>query len=164
MALSSAQTITQLKSLYKTEEYTRSFFAWGSGLVNDVSQTPVSRIEFYIGSQDESTRKKAIDFCKKLEAVGCGKLILGRHGRKSRMQWTYTLRSIGAVACGQSGSLEPREIEPEDEEEDDKTATIESKIPLSGGTTATLILPEDLSELDVIKLVDFIKRQTVKKT
>jgi hypothetical protein len=160
--ISEDNVIRQLRALFRNHAYS-PFFVWASGLVNDVSQTPVSRIEFHLEAQEEGSRKNALDFCNKLKDAGCGKLILGRHGKKSRMQWAFTLRSIGAAAKGEVGTLEPREMETEQDAEDDKTSVIRSEIPLSGATRAILELPEDLSELDVLKLIDFIKRQVVKK-
>jgi len=153
----SAARISRLRDLYKTEEFAR-FFEWASDFKNDVSQTTVSRIQDQIGTRSDGTRGSVLDFCKKLEAAGCGRLVLGRHQRKTRMEWAYTLRSIGAVARGDTNELEPREAES-DEEGSNQPAMMRIEIPLRANhPRASLELPEDATEFDIRKLIDFIQR------
>jgi len=84
----------------------------------------------------DAARGDAIAFCKKLEAIGCGAFKVGRHGKKSRMEWRWTLRSIGAVASGRSDEVEIREAEEEEEE------LLRIEVPLrSRSVRAVLELP-----------------------
>ncbi len=156
----SANHTARLRDLYRTDDLA-SFFDWASEFKNDVSQTTVSRIQVQIGNGLGERPKAALDFCKKLEAVGCGRLVLGRHGKKSRMEWAYTLRSIGAVARGDTTDLEPRDTDTEDNESE-HPAIIRLEIPLRGNQKASIELPEDFSELDVKRLIDSIRRHFLK--
>jgi hypothetical protein len=156
----SANHVARLRDLYQTDELA-SFFDWASEFKNDVSQTTVSRIQAQIGNGLGERPKAALDFCKKLEALGCGRLVLGRHGKKSRMEWAYTLRSIGAVARGDTAELDPRDTDTEDEESE-HPAIIRLEIPLRGNQKASIELPEDISENDVKRLLDWIGRHFLK--
>lgn len=156
----SAVHIAQLRDLYSTDELA-SFFDWASEFKNDVSQTTVSRIQAQIGSGSGERPKTALDFCRKLEAASCGRLVLGRHKKKSRMEWAYTLRSIGAVARGDTAELEPRDTEAEDDKSE-HPAKIRLEIPLRGNQKASIELPGDFSELDAKRLLDSIRRLFLK--
>lgn len=161
MVLQSAAYVAGLQSLYRNERFA-SFFDWASQFKNDVSQTTVSRIQAQMESGSDDRRSSALDFCKKLESAGCGKLVLGRHGRKSRMEWAYTLRSIGAVARGDADDLEPREGDPE-EDESGQPAMVRFEIPLRAGyPKASVELPEGFLDQDVRKLINFIQNHLLK--
>ena len=157
MASQSAAYVGGLRRLYEDERLA-SFFDWASEFKNDVSQTTVSRIQAQIESGSDDPRSLALDFCKKMAAEGCGKLVLGRHGKKSRMEWAYTLRSIGAVARGDDDYLEPREGDP-DEDESGQPAMVRFEIPLRGASypKASVELPEGFSDQDVTTLIDFFQ-------
>ena len=156
----SANHTARLRDLYRTDDLA-SFFDWASEFRNDVSQTTVTQIQARIGNGLGERPKAALDFCKKLEAVGCGRLVLGRHGKKSRMEWAYTLRSIGAVARGDTADLEPRDTDIEDEDSE-HPATIRLEITLRRNQKASIELPEDASELDVKKLLEAIRHHFLK--
>ena len=161
MPSQSAAYVTRLRSLYQNERFA-SFFDWASEFKNDVSQTTVSRIQAQMESGSDDRRSPALDFCKKMEAAGCGKLVLGRHGKKSRMEWAYTLRSIGAVARGDVDDLEPREGDP-DEDESGQPAMVRFEIPLRAGyPKASVELPEGFLDQDVRKLMSFIQNHLLK--
>lgn len=157
----SAAYIAGLRELYQDERFA-SFFDWASEFRNDVSQTTVSRIQAQIESGSDNQRSLALDFCKKMEAVGCGKLVLGRHGKKSRMEWAYTLRSIGAVARRDSDELEPREGDPDDDESG-QPGMVRFEIPLrTGYPRASVELPEGYLDQDIRKLISFIQNNLLK--
>lgn len=157
MERKSSATYDALHRLYNTEGFA-GFFDWASEFKNDVSQTTVSRIQTQIESGSGERPKAALEFCRMLEEAGCGRLVLGRHGKKSRMEWAYTLRSIGDVARRRTNDLEPRD-EDLDDEDHDQPAMIRFEIPLrSNLPKASVELPEGYSESDLKKLILFIQR------
>lgn len=151
--------VTRLRSLYQDDQFT-DFFEWASDFLNDVSQTTVSRIETQIRRKpgNRQRRNPALDFCDLLQEAGLGRLVLGRHNRKTRMEWSYTLRSIGAVARGDTDELEPREEDPE-EDEAGQPAMARFEIPLrTGHLKASVELPDDFVDQDVRKIIKFFER------
>jgi hypothetical protein len=153
--------VARLRSLYKDDQFT-DFFEWASDFLNDVSQTTVSRIETQIQRKpgNRQRRSPALDFCDLLQELGLGRLVLGRHNRKTRMEWSYTLRSIGAVARGDTDELEPREEDPdEDEDEAGQPAMSRFEIPLrTGHLKASVEFPENFGDQDVRKIIKFLER------
>ena len=155
--------VARLRSLYRDEQFT-DFFEWASNFTNDVSQTTVRSIETQIRRQpgNRQRRSPALDFCDLLQEAGLGRLVLGRHNRKTRMEWSYTLRSIGAVARGDTDELEPREEDP-DEDETGQPAMIRFEIPLRAGhPKASVELPEGFVDQDVRKLIKFVEDHLLK--
>ena len=153
MSRPSANQPDPLSDLYEEDRY-KGFFDWASQFKNDVSTTSLDKIEQELQRADpDVVRGDAIAFCKKLEAIGGGTFKVGRHGKKSRMEWRWTLRSIGAVASGRSDEVEVREAEEEEEE------LLRIEVPLrSSSVRAVLELPSSLSEQDVKKLIGIIKQ------
>ncbi|PZP44813.1 MAG: hypothetical protein DI601_11230 [Azospirillum brasilense] len=58
-----------------------------------------------------SSRSALIELARELGEIGCGEFIVGRKGWKSRIRWSYSLRSLGQAAQGQTSELV--EIDPE---------------------------------------------------
>lgn len=60
-----------------------------------------TELEALIGGADSGEgawKKEAFDFFKKLESMGCGKVLLGRRGSKTRIRWT----PYGAIAVARA--------------------------------------------------------------
>jgi hypothetical protein len=97
--------VINLRHLYMGDIVARQFFEWVGSRQNDARFTNVDRIE----DISNASRAEAINFCKKIDQLGYGKFVVGRKGRKSRIEWNnYTLLSLGEVARGIGSSL--REI------------------------------------------------------
>jgi hypothetical protein len=51
-------------------------------------------------------RRKAIELAKQFDRLGCGRYTIGRRGAPSRIEWAFSLKSIGQAAVGQASVLE----------------------------------------------------------
>jgi hypothetical protein len=99
---------TGVRRLYQSDDNVKAFFDWVGTRQNDSRATTVDRI-LTIG---DIGRAEAINLCKKLQKLGCGKFVVGRRGSKSRIEWDYSLLSLGKTATGISEKVV--EIETED--------------------------------------------------
>lgn len=155
----------ELRRLYGESRET-AFFDWAGGFKNDVSATTIDRIERELRRADPNlSRSEVIEFCKQLTGLGCGIYKVGRHGRPSRMEWLYTLRSIGAVACGQSDDLESREADApgntdsSDRDEKPEHLLVRVEVPLSrGAARAILQIPRSLTAEDIESIYEMIQK------
>lgn len=152
-----ANQLNPLRELYKDARY-KGFFDWASQFKNDVSATTLDRIEQELQRADRDIiRRDAIEFCKKLQEIGCGTFKVGRHNYKSRMEWRWVLRTIGEVASGIS-----EEIEVKGEDEAD---LIRIEVPLRDRPVrAVLELPTLLSGRDAKRLIAVIERHSSEDT
>lgn len=140
----SGESPEELRRFYKEDRF-RVFFDWAARFKNDVSKTTLDTIEREL-RRDVSgvTRTQVLEFCKDLERIGCGTFVLGRRGHPSRMEWRWTIRSIGAFACSQADDIEIRESEDQDEAPEQHQIRIE--LPLRRGSVlAILVIPQSLS-------------------
>jgi hypothetical protein len=92
----------QVQSLYAEDKGAMAFFNWAAARTNDVSETSVDRI----AQVSELTYPEARELAKAICEIGCGELVFGRKGRKSRIRWHRSLKSLGLAASGQSVEIE----------------------------------------------------------
>lgn len=91
-----------LRELYEEESGAREFLKWASERQNDATRTSIDRLEQKAGVD----RRKAIDLAKQFDRLGCGRYIIGRRGAPSRIEWAFSLKSIGRAAVGETSALE----------------------------------------------------------
>ena len=96
-----------LRELYEEDSGAREFLKWASGRQNDAARTSIDRLEQKAGVD----RRKAIELAKQFDRLGCGRYIIGRRGAPSRIEWQFSLKSIGRAALGEGGTLET--VDPE---------------------------------------------------
>jgi hypothetical protein len=106
-----SEIVRKIKALYHDDERAQKLFDWLAGRTNDVAETSIDRIAHMI----EVSRFDAIELAKLLSEIGVCEFIVGRKGWKSRVQWRYSVRSLGQAANGSSARIE--KIDPELEEE-----------------------------------------------
>lgn len=153
--------LEKLRTLARRKEYGR-FFEHAQDRAYAVRSTTVDRI---MGIADIG-RNEALEFARNLSSAKVGTLKLGRRGGKSRLDWTYTLASIGRVALGKSEELERIADSTEqirDWDQDDKSIEDMTLRPHRifycplRNYTASLRLPGDLTRDDIDRLTKFIK-------
>ncbi len=96
-----------LRDLYEDDPGAREFLKWASERQNDAARTSIDRLEQKAGID----RRKAIELAKQFDRLGCGRYIIGRRGAPSRIEWGFSLKSIGRAAVGEVGVLET--VDPE---------------------------------------------------
>lgn len=96
-----------IRSVYEEIEGGRIFLDWAAARTNDAAETSIDRMT----QVADISRFQAIELAKALCAAGCGEYIIGRKGWKTRVRWSFSLRSIGKAATGETVELE--ELDPE---------------------------------------------------
>ncbi|MGH7708984.1 MAG: hypothetical protein ACREM6_13845 [Vulcanimicrobiaceae bacterium] len=96
-----------LRDLFEEDPAAREFLKWASERQNDAARTSIDRLEQKAGVD----RRKAIELAKQFDRLGCGRYIIGRRGAPSRIEWEFSLKSIGRAAVGEAGTLET--VDPE---------------------------------------------------
>lgn len=96
-----------LRELFEEDPGAREFLKWASERQNDAARTSIDRLEQKAGVD----RRKAIELAKQFDRLGCGRYIIGRRGAQSRIEWAFSLKSIGRAAVGEGGALET--VDPE---------------------------------------------------
>lgn len=71
---------------------------WAASRVHDASETSIERIMQVL----QLDRRAAISLARWVENAGCGRFVIGRKRHKSRICWTFSLKSIGQTIneCG----------------------------------------------------------------
>ena len=105
----------ELRALYKKGGGWREFFDLLSSYTNRRSQLSAENAEQYSGLAYETV----VGFLKQLAALGVGTFRFGRHGKKTRIIWKYSPRSVGEVAQGKRAELEAYSPDGEAEGPDD---------------------------------------------
>jgi hypothetical protein len=97
---------SEIRRLYRENEAAKAFFDRAADRKNDATDTSVQRIAQIIGID----RYEALQLARSLHEAGCGRLIVGRKGQKTRFEWDYSLPALGKVARNESGAV-LREVE-----------------------------------------------------
>jgi hypothetical protein len=97
---------SEIRRLYRENEPAKTFFDRAADRKNDATETSVQRIAQIIGID----RYEALQLARSLHEAGCGRLIVGRKGQKTRFEWAYSLPALGKVARNESGAV-LREVE-----------------------------------------------------
>jgi hypothetical protein len=110
-------------------------------------------------------KKESLDFFRKLESFGCGKLIMGRRKQKTRLQWgacgaiavakAFLSEDIGVGTSGQSVSqLGDSDSHPQSET---PFGFHRHKFLLRKDMNVHFTLPLDLSKEEANRLAEFIR-------
>jgi len=106
------EVVLALRALCARNAGARAFFTWAdSERQNSASSTSIDVLERKSGLG----RSASIALLKDLEKIGCGKYIVGRHRKKTRISWDYGLKSIARAARGEIERLDPVDLHLEAE-------------------------------------------------
>jgi len=148
-----------LRALVGENEAARRLFKRFAGRKNDAREMNVERAA-WLASSDYQTM---LGVFKELDRLGAGVFVVGRHGYASRIQWNYSIRSLGEIAMGESNLPEdvPADAVAEDlaEDGDEETgnASIKHEFQLRQGFKVQFALPADLTEKEAERLGQFVK-------
>ncbi len=157
---------TDLCDLYNEDFVAQSLLDIFATRKNDVRVTTARRA----ARLAQATRGEIIAVFKRLAEIGAGEFKMGRRGAPTRMEWNYSVRSLGIAAQG--GSAELASIDPLslDESEADSTENegqwsdwdsddgIEHNFQLRPDTRISIRLPKDLNAKEAERLAGFIRQ------
>jgi hypothetical protein len=155
---------TKIKRLYTSTALARSFFKWAASRVNDRTETTLDRLEVVL----QTGRRDVVALARSLDEIGCGKFIEGRRGAHSRIQWHYSLRSLGLVAIGTKDAVEDVDAELAADESNRAGGEESGTAPEAGGegirhqftlrpdVRVEFLLPKDLTSREAERLASFI--------
>ncbi len=97
---------------------------------------------------------------KQLGDIGVGRFIPGRHGYVSRMEWKFSIRSLGEVAQGRGKRLNDVAADADMDDAvsstDSKEQLVEHEFLLRANLKVKLSLPSDLNQKEVDRLSAFL--------
>lgn len=146
--------VPALQKILQDNPWAKDFFRWAALRTNNTQSTAIDRIETKtgIGYYD------VISLMKMLEREGLVRFIAGRKGHKSRVEWNFSIKSIGEAALGETVSLGA--VGDDDDEEDgdeDFKDNIQHSYTLRPGLTVTISLPADFTQKEAERLSSFIQ-------
>lgn len=150
-------TISTLKQIYRKNEWARPFFEWAANRQKDANVTTIERLVTLTGIG----YRELITLARMLEDVGIVRFIPGRKGFKSRIEWNFSVKNIGAASMGKADEL----VEVGSDVEDDSiseniradTDTIQHTYSLRPDRTITITLPKDFTSKEAERFASFIQ-------
>src|ERR1700747_3737824 len=135
----------RLKNLYQENSVARLILDQAARRQRNQSETKVDRIIALLAAQGHDvSRGEVIESFRRLEDLGAGQFVSGRHGWPSRFVW-----SVGMVSVGKAAAGEPQEIEsisPENVEEEIGSVVLSHSFYLRADTLVTVDLLVDLTK------------------
>ena len=157
-------TISILTALYRDDPSAKAILDYFSTRKKAMRVSSVDRI----GYKSKVAYAEVVRVFKELANAGCGQFLNGRKGYKSRMEWEYSLVSLGLVAKGEAAIPEPIDLSSLDEEEDDLVAMPADDVEDEDGMLSHVFqlrqdmplhfnLPPDLTAREAERLATFIR-------
>lgn len=133
----------ELRELGDDEDY-KILFEWFANAGQHRDETSVDHLKKRTGIE----RQYIVDFFKRLESIGVGTFIVGRHGKRSRIFLRYERSDIGEAGLGSLQKIEPRYEDDEEPSalEDDKHV---QKILKSFQKTISVVLGCDRDAISI---------------
>ena len=149
--------VRKLRAFYEENSWARPFFDWAGNRQNDAAETNLDRICQKSGIDYDSAKRLA----EAIDAINVGSYVVGRKGHKTRIQWKYSLKSIGAAARGASLRLNERSTDNEGEDDDtwgsENETDIEHRFRLRENRVISFVLPRDLTQREAERLSTFVQ-------
>lgn len=161
-----SELVAGLRGLYQKDEVARRLFDNLAARQKDRRMMPATRA----AALADASHGEIVTLFRKLDELGAGEFKLGRRGSKTRIEWLYSVRSLGEVAQGAAGQpeeIDPAELEDTETETSDADA-LESEMAegewlvhpfqLRPGLRITIKLPVDLTSKEAERLAGFIRQ------
>ncbi|HXX24419.1 MAG TPA: hypothetical protein VEO19_14835 [Terriglobia bacterium] len=154
-----------LRAFYTSDPQAKVIFDHLAKFVKNMGSTKVDQLLWRLSSEDNPpNRWYVIRFFRKLEELGCGRLVVGRWNNKTRFEWSSGLVDVSHAAQGQDIKIGPApqadaEVEVETAAGDAPTDdnVVEHPYLLRKGQYVRLQLPVDLTPAEAKRLADFIQ-------
>jgi hypothetical protein len=145
----------KLQDLYQKKDQYAKIFDILSNRKQNRSETPIDSIIADLSDSSLETRQLVIEFFRKLEETGAGRLMVGRKGRKTRFCWDEgtTLTEVGSTASSPNGS-HPSAQPSHDAAH--QVTLLSHSYNLRADFTVGLRLPSDLTRSEAKRLSEFI--------
>ena len=130
--------IDSLREFYQVSDAARKVLDWAANRTNDAAETTLDRII----QRTAISRGEAVEFGRRINDIGCGLFVVGRRGGKSRIQWTYSLKSMGEAAKGQADALVEMDPEIAQDAVDQQQASGEVEVDIPPEGEVALNIPE----------------------
>ena len=146
------------RDLYESDSTARAFFNNFARRRRSRWETPVVRTVANLrndGNIDISSAN-IISFFKRMEGLGVGTFIVGRHSHKSRFAWTVKNTDLARAAIGETSEI-PDPPEAESQEPEVEEYSLEHSYNLREDFSVDFELPVDLTEGEAKRLATFIK-------
>jgi len=148
-----ARLVNGLTALCASNGAAHRLFESFAARKNDATETTVDRAAYLAGADYTSMVK----VFKDLATLGVGRFIPGRHSYPSRMEWSFSIRSLGKVATGSGSALQ--DVAPgatADIPEADPNR-LKHEFRLRDGFKVILELPADITEKEADRLALWVK-------
>jgi hypothetical protein len=149
--------VRSLNELYRVSPTAKALFDWLAGLKKDVSSTSVDRAAQVTGEE----RGDVLHLFRQLSELEIGAVRLGRRGGNTRIEWEYSVRSLGSTAQGLTENIvtiDPVDLEDEPEDEEDESLIfLNHEFQLRPDVRVAIRLPADLSLHESERLASFVK-------
>lgn len=173
--------VKAIKKLYRSNELAKFLFDHWAQRSRCATATNVATVERQLNQDGASHLKGAIwELFRQLEALNCGKAVVGRRGHPSRFEWGVSQISVGNAASDKDGSIEALPADAENSEEDNDLDSISPDTFVTAATQTryvapsrenfishtyrlrrdlevNLSLPSDLSANEAHRLAEFIR-------
>ena len=153
-----------LRELYRDNEVARRLFDDFAGRRKDRSMTPASRAAYLA----DASHGEIIALFRELDRLRVGEFKIGRRGSKTRIEWLFSMRSLGEVAKGEANQpeeIDPAQLADRDAPEDesleadaDDTEWIVHPFQLRPDLRVSIKLPTNLTSKEAERLAGFIRQ------
>lgn len=140
-----------LRRLFQAGGIHAKVFNWMGSYERSPSETSIERLANELSVSEFEAR----DVARELEGVGCGRLLLGRKGNKTRMVWEYNFRTMVAAAKGTSKKLQAADAD--EVRRPSGGAFIEHQFAMRPDYIVTLTLPADITAKEADRFATFIR-------
>jgi hypothetical protein len=152
-----------VRAYYKVDPVAKLVFDQLGTFVKNMGTTKVDQLTWRLSSEQSAPdRWQIIKFFRKLEQLGCGWLIEGRRGKKTRFEWSAGLVDVSHAAMGQDVKIGPAPVLQDGDGEDTvgnahQVSLAEHPYLLRKDLQVRLRLPEDLTQTEAGRLAAFIQ-------
>jgi hypothetical protein len=152
-----------LRDLYQSNDAAHRLLERFARRKNDAKFTTAARAADLAGA----SHTEIIALFRKLDEFGAGKFKVGRHGSASRMEWLFSVRSLGAAAQGVTGqpeAIDPTQVEDSEAEAENERSEagsgewITHTFQLRPDQRVTIKLPVNLTAKEAERLASFIRQ------
>jgi hypothetical protein len=154
---SNSKLAESLKKIYASNRYAQIFLTHLSERQKNPKGWFTSLDQAYavIAEVDGNVARTDVrDVLESLAALGCGRFVIGRRGKPSRIEWHVDAIAAGKVARGQAMEVPAANVHAEDELPADM---MEVPYPLRDDLSITLRVPKNLSVREAERLAKFIE-------
>jgi hypothetical protein len=142
-----------LRKFYKESAAARGVLDHFAGRERDWSATPVDRLVYNVGVEgSEASRGDVIEVLRRLEALGCGRYVVGRRGHSSRFEWKVSMVSAGQYAAAERDDI----AKLADDVGEEGESTRKHPFNLRRDMKIELELPVDLTPAEAERVAKFV--------